>query len=214
MTDEAGSLFAATAMPDPDWWEALWPEPERVVAALGVGAAMVAVDLCCGDGRFTAALARLCRHVVAIDIDPGLLALTRARLAAAGTADRCDCIEGDARAVAALVGRPVDFVLMANTFHGVPDQGGLARSVATILTPGGRFAIVNWHRRPRQETTVAGAPRGPRTELRMTPGDVAAVVAPSRLAPMHLVELPPWHYGMVFLKAGAAVNPDQCGEPA
>ena len=32
--------FAATAMPDPDWWLALWPEPERVLAALGVRANM------------------------------------------------------------------------------------------------------------------------------------------------------------------------------
>lgn len=199
MTDDGG-VFPATAMPDPAWWEVLWPEPEQVVAALGAGAAMAAVDLCCGDGRFTLALARRCRRVVAIDIDPGLLALTRFRLSAAGAAANCDCIEGDARAVAALVAQPVDFVLMANTFHGVPDQGALARSVGSILTPGGRFAIVNWHRRPREETTVAGAPRGPRTELRMTPDDVAAVVAPSGLVPERVVELPPWHYGMVFAK--------------
>ena len=29
-------FFAATAMPDPDWWQALWSEPEKVFAALGV----------------------------------------------------------------------------------------------------------------------------------------------------------------------------------
>lgn len=202
MTDDGG-FFPATAMPDPEWWEVLWPEPEQVLARLGVGAAMTAVDLCCGDGRFTAALARLCRHVIAIDIDPGLLAQARAKLAGAAAA-RCEFIKGDARTVAALVGRPVDFVLIANTFHGVPDKVGLARGVASILRPAGGFAVVNWHRRPREETTVAGAPRGPRTEMRMTPDDVGAVVAPSGLVAVRLIELPPWHYGMVFQRPVAS----------
>ena len=25
-------LFPATAMPDPDWWQALWPRPGEVIA--------------------------------------------------------------------------------------------------------------------------------------------------------------------------------------
>src|SRR2546430_7094438 len=32
----------------------------------------------------------------------------------------------------------------------------LARAVASVLQPRGLFAIVNWHRRPREETTVLG----------------------------------------------------------
>ena len=199
MTGDPEGPFPATAMPDPDWWELLWPAPRQVLARLGVGEGMEAVDLCCGDGRFAAALAPVCRRVVAIDIDPGLLALGRAKAAGAAS---CEFVAGDARDVAALVGRPVDFVLMANAFHGVPDKTGLARSVARILKPGGRFAIVNWHRRPREETTVAGAPRGPGTAMRMTPGDVEAAVAPSGLAFAHLVELPPYHYGVVFRRRG------------
>ncbi|HHB12481.1 MAG TPA: hypothetical protein ENK62_04715 [Chromatiales bacterium] len=43
---------------------------------------------------------------------------------------------------------------MANTFHGVPDKTGLARAVHTALKPLGRFAIVNWYRRPRENTTT------------------------------------------------------------
>ena len=84
-------FFAATAMPDPDWWQALWSEPEKVFAALGVPSGLKVVDLCCGDGLFTVPLARMSRHVIGIDIDPGMLALTRAKLTAGG-ATNCDLI--------------------------------------------------------------------------------------------------------------------------
>ena len=109
-----------------------------------------------------------------------------------------DLIEGDAYAVAELVRRPVDFVLMANTFHGVPDKARFARGVAAILKPGGRFAVINWHHRPREETTVLGKPRGPKTEMRMKPSDVAAEVETANLKLVDVIELPPYHYGAIF----------------
>ena len=62
-------FFPATAMPDVDWWELLWPEPKQALATLGIHSDMEVVDLCCGDGLFTAPLAFMSRRVVGIDID-------------------------------------------------------------------------------------------------------------------------------------------------
>src|SRR5215831_17239478 len=90
-------------------------------------------------------------------------------------------IVADAMTVDAAVPDPVDYVFLANTFHGVPDQLGLARAVAATLKPKGQFGIVNWHRRPRQETVVFGHPRGPKTEMRMAPNDVAAMMTAAGL---------------------------------
>ncbi len=97
--------------------------------------------------------------------------------------------------------RPVDFVLIANTFDGVPDKLRLAGSVATVLKAGGRFAVINWHRRPREETTVLGKPRGPRTDMRMEPRDVVAAVEPAGLKLSEVIELPPYHYAAIFMKS-------------
>src|SRR5262249_35673300 len=141
---------------------------------------MEVVDLCCGDGLFTAPLARMVRRVIAVDIDPEMLNAARARVVAAGAVN-CEFVEGDAYAVVDFVHRPMDFVLMANTFHGVPEKPRLARAVAMVLKPGGHFAVVNWHRRPRDETTVLGKPRGPKTEMRMSPTEVATTVEPAGL---------------------------------
>jgi ubiquinone/menaquinone biosynthesis C-methylase UbiE len=201
--DAIQGFFPATVMPDADWWQTLWPQPGKVLADLGIEPGMEVVDLCCGDGLFTAPLAHKARHVVAIDIDAGMLDAARSRVAVAGVSNCCEFVEGDAYAVADLVRRPVDFVLIANTFHGVPDKPRLARAVAKILKPGGRFVIVNWHRRPREETIVLGQPRGPKTEMRMTPADVVTTLKPAGLKLADVIELPPYHYGAIFEKPAA-----------
>ncbi|HLK80810.1 MAG TPA: class I SAM-dependent methyltransferase [Xanthobacteraceae bacterium] len=192
-------FFPATAMPDPDWWEAVWPDPAQVLSSLGVEPDMEVVDLCCGDGLFTAPLARMTRHVIAIDLDPAMLDKARARLLVAGITN-CGFIASDAYNVAEIVCERVDFVLLANTFHGVPDKKRLSQAVAAILKQGGHFAVINWHRRPREETQVLGQPRGPKTEMRMEPDDVAAPVEQSGLRFERVVELPPYHYGAIFAR--------------
>ena len=191
-------------MPDPDWWEALWPEPERTVAELGIAPGMRIIDLCCGDGLFTLPMARLAAEVVAIDLDREILRRTRTRLDAAGVRN-CRVVEGDAYDIAELVGEMADMVVMANTFNGVPDKTRLCQAVASALRPDGRFVVVNWHRRPREETTVLGEPRGPKTEMRMDPKDVAAVARPAGLSLERTIELPPYHYAAV-LRSGVGRN--------
>ena len=39
-------FFPATTMPDANWWQALWPDPAKVLVEMGVEPGMV-VDLCC-----------------------------------------------------------------------------------------------------------------------------------------------------------------------
>jgi SAM-dependent methyltransferase len=194
------SVFPATSMPDRDWWSALWPDPAAVLGALGIAPGMTVLDLCCGDGYFTAPLAQMVGgRVHALDLDPAMLEQARAEAARQGV-EVLGWHCGDALDADRMVPGAVDYVLMANTFHGVPDQPALAATVARLLGPGGRFGIVNWHRRPREETVALGKPRGPRTELRMTPDAVARVVEPAGFALEHETELPPFHYGVVFRK--------------
>ena len=194
-------FFPATTMPDGDWWQALWPNPAKVLTEMGVAPGMIVVDLCCGDGLFTVPLAHIGKRVYAIDIDPAMLDRALTRVAASGAAN-CEFVVADAMTIDRVVPEPVDYVFLANTFHGVSDQVGLAQSVAATLRPGGLFGIVNWHRRPREETVVLGKPRGPKTEMRMEPDDVATIVEPAGLFLNRMVDLPPFHYGAVFQRGG------------
>ena len=190
-------FFPGTEMPAAGWWEALFPDPAGVLASVGLTPDAEAVDLCSGDGWFTLQIAKIARHVIAIDIDANLLDAARVRLAERGI-DRCVFVAGDAYDIARLVHRPVDFVFMANAFHGVPDKPRLARGVAAVLKPGGLFVIVNWHERAREETTVLGEPRGPSSGLRIGPEATRIAVESASLKLVRLVEVPPYHYGAVF----------------
>ncbi len=196
--EDADKMFPATVMPDKDWWQALWPDPLGVLQALGFVEGMSAVDLCCGDGHFTAPLSALLGgRVYGIDLDPELLTQARVTVEEAG-APPCTWIEADARDMADVIPEAIDMVLIANTFHGVPDQTELAQHVHEVLKPGGRFAVINWHPFPREETKVLGQPRGPKTEMRMSPEDVRAVIEPAGFEFIETVELPPFHYGVIF----------------
>lgn len=199
MTNRPRGFFDGTEMPTAGWWEALWPAPVRVLEVVGMAPGMDVVDLCSGDGWFTLEIAKLVRRVAAIDIDAGMIEGARIRLAESGV-DNCRFAACDANDIASQVSERVDFVFLANAFHGVPDKTRLARAVHAVLRPGGCFAIVNWHRRPRNETVVLGEPRGPRDELRMSPDQTIAAVEPAGLQLARIVEIPPYHYGAVFAR--------------
>jgi SAM-dependent methyltransferase len=193
-------LFPATAMPDQDWWHTLWPDSDHVVKSLRIKDGMRVVDLGCGDGYFTTAIARQLAsgQVTGFDLDPAMLA--QAKETCRGMTN-CDWLLGDAMELCRLIEPLVDYVLISNTFHGVPDKTGLAREIASTLQPTGQFAIVNWHPIAREQTPVLGQPRGPRTELRLSPEQTQALVEPAGFELEALIELPPYHYGAIFRKA-------------
>ena len=194
-------FFPATAMPDRDWWVALWPNPEGTMRDLGVRPGMVVLDLCCGDGYFTAALARIVQgQVYGVDIDPNMLNHTRTELDRTGTTVLgLHC--ADARNLEGLLPGKMDFVLVANTFHGVTNPTTMARKVAQVLKPQGQLAIVNWYPMARERTVVLGQPRGPKTEIRMAPEKLQSLVEPVGFELEKIIELPLYHYGAVFRNA-------------
>ena len=196
--------FPATGMPAADWWQTLWPDPEGVLRRLGVDFGVPTLDLCCGDGHFTAPIAHIVGglgRVVAVDLDSVMLAQAKARTEGSGippgTVRWLECEAGEI--VDKLPIQP-EYVLIANTFHGVPDKQQMARDVFNVLKPGGQLTIVNWHHRLRDDTTVMDEPRGPKTEMRMSPDQVMDEVLPVGFTLHGVVELPPYHYGIVFDK--------------
>ncbi|WP_226013425.1 class I SAM-dependent methyltransferase [Halomicrobium salinisoli] len=192
--------FENTGQPDWDWWGRLWPTPGETLRKLGVESGDALAEVGCGNGYFALPAARIVdpATVYACDLDESLLAECSS-LADRQGVENVETVHGDARQLSELLPELVDVVLLANAFHGVEDRDALVREVEAALRPGGRFVVVNWRDRPREETTVAGEPRGPPTDLRVSADETeTAVRSAGGFSLERQVDLPPYHYGLAF----------------
>jgi ubiquinone/menaquinone biosynthesis C-methylase UbiE len=206
-------MFSASSMPDAEWWKTLWPTPDRVVLDLlklmlkqytpsepSDAESIVIIDLCCGDGHFTIPLAQVVPNAQIYGIEIDCDVLNRAKSDAIDSnITNCTWVCGDVMDLRSIVRDRADIILMANTFHGVPDKNTITRIIYDALKPGGVFCVINWRKMDRDRTTVMGIPRGPKTEMRMDISEVVDVLS-NNFELKYSVDLPPYHYGAVFVK--------------
>ena len=108
-----------------------------------------------GMGFFTLEAARRVGprgRVVAVDVQPRMLAALRSRAARAGLADRVEtrAARAESLGVADLAGR-VDLVLALLVVHELPDQARFFSEARAALAPGGRVLVVE----PRGHVSAA-----------------------------------------------------------
>lgn len=94
-----------------------------------------ALDLGCGTGMQTLALARLGLHVTGIDISPEMLARARARQIPGAV-----LVEGDAAALP-FADERFDLVISVTAMEFMPDPARAAREAMRVLRPGGRLVL-------------------------------------------------------------------------
>jgi SAM-dependent methyltransferase len=140
---EKAAGLVEMAQDDREWYEALAPTLLR-------SDDRVAVDIGCGGGGMTLALAAALGErgrVVAVDAEPGLIAAVREQLTARSPdlLTRVDLIAADldgglAPVRAALPG-PSDLVWASASVHHLGDQQAAVNALAGLLGPGGRLAL-------------------------------------------------------------------------
>lgn len=124
--------------------------PSRIFAPF-VEEGMVVLEPGCAMGYFTLPLARMVGHegrVIAVDVQPRMLAALERRARRAGLIDRIEIRTAgpdglgvdDLRAAA-------DFCPVIHVAHEVPDQGRFFAQIASTLRPGGRLLLIEprWH---------------------------------------------------------------------
>jgi SAM-dependent methyltransferase len=97
------------------------------------------LDLGCGTGSLAVLLAQAGHEVTGIDASGQMLALARAKAAAAGVA--VDLAYGDA-ADPPLRSSSVDVVLCRHVLWSLPDRDAVLASWVRLLRPGGRLVLV------------------------------------------------------------------------
>jgi len=180
-------------MPEENVWCGFF-EPEAILKKLGLTPACGdLVDFGCGYGTFTISAARIVSGTVhALDLDPEMIAATRAKVEAAGLGNVRSCRRDFVADGTGLPDGSVDYAMLFNILHAEsPDV--LLGEAFRVLSPGGRLGIIHWNYDP---TT----PRGPSMDVRPRPEQCRAWAerVGFRLRGPGIVDLPPYHYGMVL----------------
>ena len=126
-----------------------WQKPQQVVEALGLSPGNIVADIGAGTGYFERYLSKAVAPggiVLAIDTEPAMVRQLGERALKEQTANVVP--------VLALPQEPflppgrADRVLVVDTYHHVDDRIRYFRRLADALAPGGRIAIVDFHKRP------------------------------------------------------------------
>ena len=189
MHKDTDAYIAAMEAGDRDAWQ----RPDALLAALGVRRGQRVAEIGPGPGYFTRRLGRLVGDsgwVYAVDVEPKMLQALHERL-------RKDGLRNVSTVLAPaddplLPDGAVDLVLIVDTYHHLTDRPRYLRRLARALRPGGRVAIVDFHKRP--------LPVGPPPEMKLTPAEVIAEAAQGGLAalPGPPGDLLPHQYVLLF----------------
>jgi len=184
-----------------DWAPALddarrdeWQRPDEVLKALRIEPGARVADVGCGTGYFALRLLRVAGHVIAVDIQQGMLDLLSKRL---GPEERKRVtLRRSEPEEPLLPGDRCDLVLCANTLHEVDDaqQARFMKSMAAGLAPDGRLAIINWKTEPMR--------LGPRPEHRLARGRIEELAAGAGLVLAEAFDFLPMHDFLVFERMG------------
>ena len=108
------------------------------------GAAQEILDIACGTGDFSIAIARAMApgsRVTGLDLSEGMLAVMRSKLAAAGLEGRVACVQGDSEALP-YAGGSFDCVTIAFGIRNFEQRETALREILRVLKPGGKLVIL------------------------------------------------------------------------
>jgi cyclopropane fatty-acyl-phospholipid synthase-like methyltransferase len=133
-----------------------WQMPDRVIGTLGLTPAASVADIGAGTGYFSVRLAKAVAdgQVYAVDVEPSMLEHIRKR---ANAEHLANVITVQATGTSANLPKPVDVVLIVDTYHHLPNRAEYFRELTKSLTANGRVAIVDFRK---------DSPEGPPPEFR------------------------------------------------
>jgi SAM-dependent methyltransferase len=183
-------------MPDEGLWESLF-DVELILDRLGIGSCLAdVVELGCGYGTFTVPTAeRISGTLHTYDIDDAMVGRTRERASRAGLAnvvvERRDVLTRGFGVPPA----SQDGCLLFNILHH-DDPVAILSEAADMLRPRGRLFLTHWRHDP-------ATPRGPDLSIRPRPEQIIgwATQTGSLDLASDVLDLPPWHFGLVLSSA-------------
>ncbi|MBL8026440.1 MAG: class I SAM-dependent methyltransferase [Fibrobacteres bacterium] len=192
--------YRDSGMPDETMWTTFF-SPEEILQKMDVlSNTATFLDIGCGYGTFLLPASRIVNaKAIGMDIEPSMLKECSQK-AADEQLTNIELIEADLSApervpaLRELAGK-VDYAALFNILH-CEEPVALLRRTAALLSPNGRIGAIHWQYR---ET-----PRGPTMDIRPKPGQIVAWGQEADLQVIKEIDLPPYHYGIIFIKGESA----------
>ncbi len=182
-----------SGMPEEGMWAEFF-EAEAILRKLGLSSSCGdVVDFGCGYGTFTIPAARMVSGKVhALDIDPEMVQATAARAQEAGLQNVKTYLRDFVAQGSGLPPASAEYPMLFNILHADhPDV--LLEEAFRVLSAGGLLAVIHWNYDP-------ATPRRPSMAIRPRPEQCCdwGEEAGFRLRSPGIIDLPPYHYGLVF----------------
>jgi SAM-dependent methyltransferase len=185
-----------SGMPEEEYWESLF-DVDLILDRLGItNVHGDMVELGCGYGTFSLPLAKRVSGVLrTFDIEPEMIERTRSR-AKVESIDNIHCELRDVFEQGfGVPSESQEACLLFNILH-CEEPIRLLSEAACAIGPQGAVYVIHW----RYDPTT---PRGPRMEIRPRPEQIQVWALKAGLSTNsdEVIDLPPYHYGMVFRKS-------------
>jgi SAM-dependent methyltransferase len=162
------------------------------IARLGLRSTDVVADFGAGSGWYTVRMARLVSkgRVIAVDVQPEMLALVKAQAARAKLAniETVLATEDDPK----LAPSSLDLLLMVDVYHELSRPCEVIRGIARALKPGGRLALIEFR---GEDPAVPIQPLH-----KMTRAQVDREMAAAGFAPLPSFDGLPWQHLLFYEK--------------
>jgi SAM-dependent methyltransferase len=182
-----------SGMPEEEVWRQFF-DAEAVLRALKLTEkCRDVVEFGCGYGTFTIPAARIVSGTVhTLDIEPEMAVHTRLKAEVEGLHNVCVYERDFVTNGTGLPTASADYVMLFNILH-AEEPERLLREAHRVLVASGHLGIMHWNYDP-------ATPRGPSMDIRPRPEQCRdwAVQEGFILLPPGIVDLPPYHYGMVL----------------
>ncbi len=141
-----------------------WQIPSRVIEALALSPGASVADIGAGTGYFSVRLAKAipAGTVYAVDVEPAMLDHIRKRALGDGLKN---VVTLQASGTGPNLPKPVDLVIVVDTYHHLPNRPTYFRELQKSVAPGGRVAIIDFRK---------DSPEGPPPEFRFEADQIIA----------------------------------------
>ncbi len=179
---------------------------QEAIDALALSPGMTVADIGAGTGYFAIPFARAVEPsgtVLAVDFQPGMLAIIREKLGSPDAPRNIGLLEGSAENTG-VPASTCDVVFLANIWHELDDHAAVLQEAARILKSGGSIAILDW----RHDVT---RPPGPPFDHRVSIAQVTAALEDAGCEIRHAGNFGMYNYLVVGTRPASGDTPSPTG---